>query len=34
VAQARRNVFKFNGTAEVDGVVVADATFAATIAPE
>lgn len=34
VAQARRNVFKFNGIAEVDGAVVADATFAATIAPE
>ncbi len=34
VAQARSNVFKFNGTAEVDGVIVADAAFAATIAPE
>lgn len=34
VAQARRNIFKFNGTAEVDGTIVADAVFAATIAPE
>lgn len=33
VVQARRNIFKFEGRAEVDGVLVSDANFAATIAP-
>lgn len=33
ITQARRNIYKFEGRAEVDGVLVSDASFSATIAP-
>ena len=34
IVQARRNIYKFAGRAEVNGTLVSDASFAATIAAE